>query len=210
MSTTPIPTRTIAVLTSGGDAPGMNAAVRAVVRTALARGARSSPSARATRARSPAATASSPMTWSSVGGILHHGRHRHRHRALGPLPLARGPAAGGGELPEGRHRQPGGDRRRRQPHRRRPAAAGVAGARRGARRLRRRGRRRPRRRRGPSASWASPARSTTTWRAPTSRSAPTRRCTGSPRRSTRSPPPPPATSARSWSRSWAATAATSR
>ena len=32
--------RTIAVLTSGGDAPGMNAAVRAVVRTALARGAR--------------------------------------------------------------------------------------------------------------------------------------------------------------------------
>lgn len=28
----------IAVLTSGGDAPGMNAAVRAVVRTALSRG----------------------------------------------------------------------------------------------------------------------------------------------------------------------------
>lgn len=33
----PIPTR-IGVLTSGGDAPGMNAAIRAVVRTALARG----------------------------------------------------------------------------------------------------------------------------------------------------------------------------
>ena len=32
--------RTIAVLTSGGDAPGMNAAVRAVVRTALSRGVR--------------------------------------------------------------------------------------------------------------------------------------------------------------------------
>ena len=30
--------RRIGVLTSGGDAPGMNAAVRAVVRTALARG----------------------------------------------------------------------------------------------------------------------------------------------------------------------------
>ena len=28
----------IAVLTSGGDAPGMNAAIRAVTRTALARG----------------------------------------------------------------------------------------------------------------------------------------------------------------------------
>ncbi|MDE6926629.1 MAG: 6-phosphofructokinase, partial [Acetatifactor sp.] len=30
--------KTIAVLTSGGDAPGMNAAIRAVVRTALFRG----------------------------------------------------------------------------------------------------------------------------------------------------------------------------
>ena len=30
--------KTVAVLTSGGDAPGMNAAIRAVVRTALFRG----------------------------------------------------------------------------------------------------------------------------------------------------------------------------
>ena len=30
--------KTIGVLTSGGDAPGMNAAVRAVVRTGLAQG----------------------------------------------------------------------------------------------------------------------------------------------------------------------------
>ncbi|HSY41256.1 MAG TPA: 6-phosphofructokinase, partial [Polyangia bacterium] len=30
--------RRIAVLTSGGDAPGMNAAIRAVVRTGLAKG----------------------------------------------------------------------------------------------------------------------------------------------------------------------------
>ena len=30
--------KTIAVLTSGGDAPGMNAAIRAVVRTALEKG----------------------------------------------------------------------------------------------------------------------------------------------------------------------------
>lgn len=29
--------KTIAVLTSGGDAPGMNAAIRAVVRTAIAK-----------------------------------------------------------------------------------------------------------------------------------------------------------------------------
>ena len=32
--------KTIAVLTSGGDAPGMNAAVRAVVRTACVNGIR--------------------------------------------------------------------------------------------------------------------------------------------------------------------------
>ena len=30
--------KTIGVLTSGGDAPGMNAAIRAVVRTAIAKG----------------------------------------------------------------------------------------------------------------------------------------------------------------------------
>jgi 6-phosphofructokinase 1 len=30
--------KTIAVLTSGGDSPGMNAAIRAVVRTALDKG----------------------------------------------------------------------------------------------------------------------------------------------------------------------------
>ena len=30
--------RTVGVLTSGGDAPGMNAAIRAVVRTALSHG----------------------------------------------------------------------------------------------------------------------------------------------------------------------------
>ena len=30
--------RTIGVLTSGGDAPGMNAAIRAVVRTAIGKG----------------------------------------------------------------------------------------------------------------------------------------------------------------------------
>ena len=32
--------KSIAVLTSGGDAPGMNAAVRAVARTALSKGMR--------------------------------------------------------------------------------------------------------------------------------------------------------------------------
>jgi 6-phosphofructokinase 1 len=65
--------RTIAVLTSGGDAPGMNAAVRAVVRTALARGAR----VFAIREGYEGAVAGGdrivPMDWASVGGILHMG-----------------------------------------------------------------------------------------------------------------------------------------
>ena len=71
--TNPTPTRTIAVLTSGGDAPGMNAAVRAVVRTALARGHR----VFAIREGYEGAVAGGdrivPMSWSSVGGILHMG-----------------------------------------------------------------------------------------------------------------------------------------
>jgi 6-phosphofructokinase 1 len=71
--TIPSPARTIAVLTSGGDAPGMNAAVRAVVRTALARGQR----VFAIREGYEGAVADGdrivPMTWSSVGGILHLG-----------------------------------------------------------------------------------------------------------------------------------------
>jgi len=73
MSTTTNSTRTIAILTSGGDAPGMNAAVRAVVRTALARGQR----VFAIREGYEGAVAGGdrivPMTWSSVGGILHMG-----------------------------------------------------------------------------------------------------------------------------------------
>ena len=127
--TNPPSTRTIAVLTSGGDAPGMNAAVRAVVRTALSRGVR----VFAIREGYEGAVAGGDRIVADdlVLGRRHppHGRHRHRHRALGPLPHARGPADGGGELPQGRHRQPRGDRRRRKPHRRRHPAAGVAGAR---------------------------------------------------------------------------------
>jgi len=71
--TNPPPARTLAVLTSGGDAPGMNAAVRAVVRTALARGQR----VFAIREGYEGAVADGDrivaMTWSSVGGILHQG-----------------------------------------------------------------------------------------------------------------------------------------
>ncbi|HEX9190386.1 MAG TPA: 6-phosphofructokinase, partial [Vicinamibacteria bacterium] len=73
MTTSSTAPRTIAVLTSGGDAPGMNAAVRAVVRTALARGHK----VFAVREGYEGAVAGGdrivPMAWSSVGGILHMG-----------------------------------------------------------------------------------------------------------------------------------------
>ncbi len=67
------PTRTIAVLTSGGDAPGMNAAVRAVVRTALARGARVFAVREGYQGAVVGGDRIVPMSWASVGGILHQG-----------------------------------------------------------------------------------------------------------------------------------------
>jgi 6-phosphofructokinase 1 len=69
----PSPTRTIAVLTSGGDAPGMNAAVRAVVRTAIARGQRVFAIREGYEGAVVGGDRIVPMTWSSVGGILHQG-----------------------------------------------------------------------------------------------------------------------------------------
>ncbi len=71
--TSPSPARTIAVLTSGGDAPGMNAAVRAVVRTALARGQRVFAIREGYEGAVVGGDRIVPMTWSSVGGILHLG-----------------------------------------------------------------------------------------------------------------------------------------
>jgi 6-phosphofructokinase 1 len=65
--------RTIAVLTSGGDAPGMNAAVRAVVRTALSRGVRVFAIREGYEGAVAGGDRIAPMTWTSVGGILHMG-----------------------------------------------------------------------------------------------------------------------------------------
>ena len=63
--------RRIAVLTSGGDAPGMNAAIRAVVRVGLARGLE----VIGVRQGYAGLMAGSfePMTARSVGGIIHQG-----------------------------------------------------------------------------------------------------------------------------------------
>jgi 6-phosphofructokinase 1 len=63
----------IAVLTSGGDAQGMNAAVRAVVRTGLNRGAEVYAIFEGYRGMVQGGDYIRRMSWDSVGGILHLG-----------------------------------------------------------------------------------------------------------------------------------------
>lgn len=63
----------IGVLTSGGDAQGMNAAVRAVVRTALRKGIEVYAIAEGYRGMVDGGDRIRPMDWESVGGILQLG-----------------------------------------------------------------------------------------------------------------------------------------
>lgn len=63
----------IAVLTSGGDAQGMNAAVRAVVRTALDKGAEVYAIYEGYMGLVEGGARIRKMDWDSVGGILHQG-----------------------------------------------------------------------------------------------------------------------------------------
>ncbi|HEU4323062.1 MAG TPA: 6-phosphofructokinase [Roseiflexaceae bacterium] len=63
----------IGVLTSGGDAPGMNAAVRAVVRTALDRGADVFAIYEGYQGMVEGGTRIRRMAWESVGGIIYRG-----------------------------------------------------------------------------------------------------------------------------------------
>jgi 6-phosphofructokinase 1 len=63
----------LAVLTSGGDAPGMNPAVRAVVRTALARGVQAYAIQEGYRGLVAGGEKIQKMSWESVGGILQLG-----------------------------------------------------------------------------------------------------------------------------------------
>ena len=67
------PTVHIAVITSGGDAPGMNAAVRAVVRTALVRGVEVYAITEGYRGMVAGGENIRQMNWESVGGILQLG-----------------------------------------------------------------------------------------------------------------------------------------
>jgi 6-phosphofructokinase 1 len=66
-------TKRIAVLTSGGDAQGMNAAVRAVVRTALDRGSDIYAIYEGFQGLVEGGTRIRKMDWDSVGGILQQG-----------------------------------------------------------------------------------------------------------------------------------------
>jgi 6-phosphofructokinase 1 len=63
----------IAVLTSGGDAPGMNAALRAAVRTALDAGAEVFAIYEGYQGMIDGGTRIRPLHWNSVGGIMHKG-----------------------------------------------------------------------------------------------------------------------------------------
>jgi 6-phosphofructokinase 1 len=63
----------IGVLTSGGDAPGMNAAVRAVVRAALDRGAEVYAVYEGYQGLVEGDRFIRPMQWNDVGGILQQG-----------------------------------------------------------------------------------------------------------------------------------------
>ncbi|RMH68379.1 MAG: 6-phosphofructokinase [Gemmatimonadetes bacterium] len=66
-------TQRIGVLTSGGDAQGMNAAVRAIVRTALSAGAEVFAIYEGYRGMVAGGSYIQPLNWDSVGGILQKG-----------------------------------------------------------------------------------------------------------------------------------------
>ncbi len=65
--------KVIGVLTSGGDAPGMNAALRAVVRTALSMGAQTYAIYEGYQGMVDGGDRIRPLTWSDVGGIMQRG-----------------------------------------------------------------------------------------------------------------------------------------
>src|SRR5512139_406432 len=67
------PVTAIGVLTSGGDAPGMNAALRAVVRTALNRGAAVYAIYEGYQGMIDGGDRIRNMTWDDVGGIMQRG-----------------------------------------------------------------------------------------------------------------------------------------
>jgi hypothetical protein len=76
--------RSLGVFSSGGDSQGMNAALRAVVRTALNEGADVYAIYEGYEGMVQGGDLHiRQFGWDDVGGILHRGRHHHRLRALG-------------------------------------------------------------------------------------------------------------------------------
>ena len=165
---TSVPATALGVLTSGGDAQGMNAALRAVVRTALRRGVAVYAIHEGYQGMVDGGDRIRPLGWSDVGGIIHRGgtiigtarcaafRERAGRLAAARNLLERGidrlvVIGGDGSLT-------GADLFRQEW----PVAAGRAG--RAAARWRPSSRRAPPR---ASASSGWSARSTTTWSAPT-------------------------------------------
>ena len=91
------PAPRLGVLTSGGDAQGMNAAVRAVVRTALHHGAEVFAVYEGYQGLVEGGDRIRPVAWDDVSSILNRGGTAHRHRPLDGVPRARGPAPGGAQ-----------------------------------------------------------------------------------------------------------------
>ena len=85
MATENTPVR-IGVLTSGGDAQGMNAAVRAVVRTTLRLGAQPYAVMEGWAGAVAGGEGIRPLNWDSVGSNLAPWRHHHRYRPLQGVP----------------------------------------------------------------------------------------------------------------------------
>jgi len=71
--TSPEPKKAIGILTSGGDAPGMNAAVRSVVRTAISMGARVYAIYEGYMGMIEGGERIVELSWDDVGGIMQRG-----------------------------------------------------------------------------------------------------------------------------------------
>ena len=177
----------IGVLTGGGDCPGLNAVIRAVVRKGVSEygyefvGFRDG-------WRGPLEGDTMPLDIQAVRGILP--ARRHHPRLLAHQPASRSRAASTRikeNLAAHGRRRAHRDRRRGHPRRRQRSSTSTA------------------------STWsACPRPSTTTCRPPTTPSASTPRSTSPRRPSTACTPPPSPTTAPWSSRSWAATRAGSR
>ena len=97
-------TKRIGILTSGGDAQGMNAAVRAVVRTALDRGAEAYAIYEGYQGLVDGGKYIHKMNWDSVGGILQLGGTVIGSARSDAFRYARWPQTGGKESGRDGHR----------------------------------------------------------------------------------------------------------